>query len=297
MITTTIPLELQKDKPLKELCTFGIGGPAQYYVQVHTIEEMQQALLFCKVEKTPYFILGKGSNCLFDDRGFLGLIIHNKIDFKEETSSGIFHVGAGFNFSLLGSQTARLGWSGLEFASGIPGSVGGAVFMNAGANGQETCETLTTVDFLTPEGEFKILKKEELHFSYRTSSFQKMSGAIVGATFSLQQSSNARQKQIEIITYRKKTQPYGDKSAGCIFRNPVCSGAGALIDRTGLKGFQVGDAKVSEVHANFIVNAAEAKAADVLSLIEHIKKQVKIHTEIDLESEVRYIPYQLSPHE
>ena len=145
---------------LKDLCTFGIGGAAQFYTEVRTVEEMQQALLYCREQNLPYFILGKGSNCLFDDRGFAGLVIHNKIDFKEENPPGAFHVGAGFNFSLLGTQTARAGWTGLEFASGIPGTVGGAVFMNAGANGKETCETLISVDFLTPEGDFKVFKKE-----------------------------------------------------------------------------------------------------------------------------------------
>lgn len=284
--------ELQQGKLLKEICTFGIGGPARYYVEVRSVEEMQQALAYCKEKGLPYFILGKGSNCLFDDRGFAGMVIHNKIDFKEENPPGTFHVGAGYNFSLLGSQTAREGWSGLEFASGIPGSVGGAVFMNAGANGRETCDSLISVDFLTAECQFQVLKKDDLHFSYRTSSFQTMTGAIVGATFALKPSADARQKQIEIITYRKNTQPYGDRSAGCIFRNPHCGAAGALIDKSGLKGSQMGGAKVSEMHANFIVNAGDAKAKDVLELIEHIKKQVKDHAGVDLESEVRYIAYE-----
>ena len=286
------PIELQQGKLLKEVSTLGIGGPAQYYVEIRTVEEMQNVLIYCYDQALPFFILGRGSNCLFDDRGFAGVIIHNKIDFKEENPPGIFHVGAGYNFSLLGSQTAREGWSGLEFASGIPGSVGGAVFMNAGANGKETCESLTSVDFLTPDGVFQIMKKENLQFSYRTSSFQSTRGAIVGATFSLTPSKDARQKQIEIITYRKNTQPYSEKSAGCIFRNPSCGHAGALIDKSGLKGARIGGAKVSEIHANFIVNTDNAKAAEVLALIDHIKRRVKDHAEVDLESEVRYIPYE-----
>jgi UDP-N-acetylmuramate dehydrogenase len=284
--------ELKEGKLLKDLCTFGIGGVARYYVEVRTVDEMSQTLLYCKEKGLSYFILGKGSNSLFDDRGFAGVVIHNKIDFKVEKPAGTFHLGAGYNFSLLGSQTAREGWSGLEFASGIPGSVGGAVFMNAGANGKETCETLVSVDFMNPDGHLKTLKKEDLQFSYRTSTFQTTPGAIIGATFTLVPSAEARQKQIEIITYRKNTQPYGEKSAGCIFRNPVCGHAGALIDKTGLKGARVGDAKVSEMHANFIVNADQAKAIEVLELIEHIKKHVKQQAGVELESEVRYIPYE-----
>lgn len=288
----SLTLSLHKDKPLKEICTFGIGGPARYYMETRTIDEMKEALVYCKEKSLPFFILGRGSNCLFDDRGFAGVVIHNKIDFKEEKSPGLFHVGGGYNFSLLGSQTAREGWSGLEFASGIPGSVGGAIFMNAGANGKETCDHLVSVDFLTSNGDFQVLKKEDLMFSYRTSSFQSLSGAIVGATFGLVSAPEARQKQIEIITYRKNTQPYSDKSAGCIFRNPTCAHAGALIDKSGLKGTQIGSAKVSEIHANFIVNTGHAKAHEVLDLIQHVKAQVKSKTGIDLESEVRYIPYE-----
>lgn len=283
---------LEQSKPLKEVCTFGIGGPASYYIEVRTIDELKVALEYSQNLNIPFFVLGKGSNCLFDDRGYAGLIIHNKIDFKNELSPGVFHVGAGYSFSLLGAQTARAGWSGLEFASGIPGSVGGAIFMNAGANGKETCETLISVEFLTPERILKVYSAQEMTFSYRTSSFQKMQGCIVGATFALSQLPEARSKQLEIINYRKHTQPYGDKSAGCIFRNPLPAHAGALIDKGGLKGSQVGGAKVSEMHANFIVNTAQAKASDVLNLIEFIKKRVKEQTGVELESEVRYIPYE-----
>jgi UDP-N-acetylmuramate dehydrogenase len=279
------------NRPLKDLCTLGIGGPARSCLEVRTIEEMQSSLIACHQGRIPYLILGKGSNSLFDDRGFDGLVLLNKIGFYEEIAPGIFHVGAGYSFSLLGVQTARKGWSGLEFASGIPGSVGGAVFMNAGANGTETSDTLVSVDFIDEHGQQQLLKKEDLCFSYRTSPFQKMSGAIVGATFQLTPSLQARHRQMEMISYRMKTQPYQEKSAGCIFRNCASSSAGALIDRCGLKGLSVGGAKVSELHANFIINAGEALATDVLTLIALIQAQVKEQTGIELESEIRVIPY------
>lgn len=282
----------QECKHLSELCTFGIGGPARYFTEVRTIEQMRDALTYSKEKSIPHFILGKGSNCLFDDRGFNGLVILNKIDFMERPADNIFHVGAGYSFSLLGSQTARQGFSGLEFASGIPGSVGGAVFMNAGANGTETCESLVSVDYLDENGSMQVLKKQDLLFAYRTSSFQNMPGVIIGATFQLTSSSSAREKQLEIINYRKKTQPYSDMSAGCIFRNPSCKSAGALIEHSGLKGSCIGGAKVSEMHANFIVNAKNATANDVLELINVIKEQVKEKCSIDLESEVRFVPYE-----
>ncbi len=281
----------QKNKLLSEASTFGIGGPAKYFLEARSVFDLQAAFRWCKEHKVPYLIIGKGSNCLFDDRGFDGLLIINKIDSLENPSEGTFKAGAGYSFSLLGVQTARKGWAGLEFASGIPASVGGAVFMNAGANGSETCQTLESVDYVDPDGFVHNYTKDQLHFAYRTSSFQKWPGAIASATFCLTPCSEARQKQIEIVKYRQKTQPYGDKSAGCIFRNPVCNFAGKLIEEAGLKGTKIGGAQVSEMHANFIVNAGGAKASDVLNLIEHIKENVHRFSGIELESEVRIIPY------
>lgn len=284
-------LKIQERVPLNKYATLGIGGPAKYFVEVKAIEEMVEAINYCRNQTIDYLVIGKGSNVLFDDRGFDGLIILNKIDFFEENSPGQFHVGAGYSFSLLGSKTARKGWAGLEFASGIPGSVGGAVFMNAGANGTETVESLKSVDFVNSEGELVCLKKEEIEFKYRYSSFHEWGGAIVGATFSLSPSDEARQKQISIIEYRTKTQPYGEKSAGCIFRNPEAGHAGQLIEKSGLKGEGIGGAQVSGLHANFIVNTEGASASDVLKLIQYIKSQVKEKTDVDLHDEVRVIPY------
>lgn len=284
-------LFLQENKPLSTLCTFGIGGPARYFLEVRTVEQMQQALSLCKANQWNYFILGKGSNCLFDDLGFHGAVILNKIDFIQRPSPETFHVGAGYSFSLLGVQSARQGYEGLEFASGIPGSVGGAVFMNAGANGMETCQSLTSVDYLSHEGVLSVLKREELTFSYRKSSFQKMAGVIVGATFTLNAAQEARKKQIEIVNYRKATQPYGEKSAGCIFRNPPKGHAGALIDQNGLKGKNIGGAKISLKHGNFIVNEGHATAKDVVDLIQLIKNQIIEKTGVALDVEICRIPY------
>jgi UDP-N-acetylmuramate dehydrogenase len=292
MLTDTFLRSIQQNKPLKDVCTFGIGGPSRYFVEVKTLQDMQQAFHFCQQENLRFFILGKGSNCLFDDQGFNGLVILNKIDFYENPSPGVFHVGAGYSFSLLGVQTARQHWAGLEFASGIPCSVGGAIYMNAGANGSETCQKLVSVDFIDPQGKLHHLPKENLHFSYRTSSFQSMLGAIVGATFHLIPSSEARPKQLDIISYRTKTQPYHEKSAGCVFRNPSGNHAGALIEKTNLKGQTTGGAAVSEKHANFLVNRNQATAQDVLTLISLIKQKVKDQFNIELETEIRLIPYE-----
>lgn len=276
---------------LSSCCTFGIGGPARYFIEIRSIADMQEAIRWCNDTRCRYMVLGKGSNCLFDDKGFDGAVILNKIDFFEESAPGTFHAGAGYSFALLGVQTARKGWSGLEFASGIPASVGGAVYMNAGANGTETCDALASVDFVDEAGNLETLLRQDLTFSYRHSPFQHRGGAIVGATFALHASESARKAQIEIVNKRKQTQPYGDKSAGCVFLNPSCSHAGALIDKCGLKGVNVGGAQVSDVHANFLINAGDATCADMEALIRFVKEKVFAETGVELQSEVRRIPY------
>lgn len=279
--------------PLHTYTTFGIGGPATHFIEINTIPEMQQTLRYCADQHLRYFILGKGSNILFDDKGFDGLVILNKINFIRQLSSGTFHVGGGYSFPLLSAQTIRENLGGLEFASGIPGSVGGAVFMNAGANGSETATYLKSVDFVNSIGDLVHYPREKLTFSYRTSPFQKMQGAIVGAIFTLSKQEDARSKQLELINHRKKTQPYKEHSAGCVFANPhgACASAGALIDQSGLKGISVGDAAVSTIHANFIVNKGRASSNDVLALIHLIKTRVKEQWAVDLECEIRYIAH------
>jgi UDP-N-acetylmuramate dehydrogenase len=282
----------QENRLLCDLSTFNIGGPAHYYVEARSAADLISILETCRQKSFPYFILGKGSNCLFDDRGFAGVVIANKLDGIKEISPGRFYAAAGASFSLLGARTAREGWSGLEFASGIPASVGGAIYMNAGAMGRETCQALRSVEYLTHEGEVKNFAREELSFAYRSSPFQKQKGVILGATFFLEKKALAREYQIEIVQKRAQSQPYQEKSAGCVFRNPEGAFAGALIEKAGLKGARIGDAVVSAVHANFIVNSGKARASDVLQLIDQIQKQVQTSFGIFLHPEVRYIPYE-----
>ncbi len=282
----------QASRPLKEVTTFGIGGPARLFVEVNSIEELQDVLRFCHTESLPYFILGKGSNILFHDQGFDGLVIHNKISYLNIQGCEV-DVGAGYSFAMLGFKTAKQGLSGLEFASGIPASVGGAIYMNAGAGGHETKDFLLEVTFVDAQGNITVFSKQNLDFSYRYSSFQKKKGAIVSAKFCLDPSEEARKKQLSIVEYRTKTQPYGELSAGCVFKNPLNASAGALIEQTGLKGLCVGDAEVSVKHANFIVNRKDARAEDVLLLAKQVQQRVKEKTGIELEMEVRCIPYQI----
>ena len=280
--------------PLSNFTTFGIGGPARHLKIVKSVEEMVELHHMCLKMNIRYFILGKGSNCLFDDRGFDGLVIVNRIDFLEKPTENTWYVGAGYSFSYLGIQTARLGWGGLEFASGIPGSVGGAIYMNAGANGSETANSLISVDYLNEEGEIIRLDRSEIVFGNRYSTFQKRRGVILGGVFQLTPSENARQHQLDLFHYRKQTQPFDAKCAGCVFKNPPNGHAGAIIDQLGLKGNQFGEAQISPKHANFIVNQGKASSQDVKNLIAFIQNQVKEKTEYELELEVRLIHYQAS---
>jgi UDP-N-acetylmuramate dehydrogenase len=286
---STLLTQFVENKPLSEVSTLGIGGPAKYYVEVRSIEQMQEVLAACTEQNLRYFILGKGSNCLFDSKGLNRLVIHNKIEFCEETEPGRFYVGAGYSFSLLGTQVAKKGCGGLEFASGIPASCGGAVFMNAGAQGMQTWTNLEFVDYVEPTGRLLRLHKDELSYGYRFSAFQKMPGAIVACSFILEMMPAARETQLKLLDARIKTQPYGSKSAGCIFKNPHDTPAGLLIDKCGLKGYRVGGAKVSELHANFLINHDKASSNDLLDLIGHVRRVVKEKMGYDLESEVFWI--------
>lgn len=282
---------IEEFRSLAPLCTFGVGGPARYLIEVKQPEEMLSAFQFALQNQLRTFILGKGSNCLFDDRGFDGLVILNRIDFLQIEKPGCFVVGAGYSFSRLGSYTARNGWTGLEFASGVPASVGGAVYMNAGANNQETANTLVSVDFLSFSGIRQTLLRSDFTFAYRHSPFQHLSGAILSAKFGLEPNPEAKRQQLEIIEYRKTTQPYGQASAGCFFVNPPTCSAGKLIDSLGLKGLKVGGAEVSPRHANFIVNTGNASAQDILELAALVKEKVRELSGYELRQEVRFVPY------
>lgn len=286
-----LPFAHEENKLLASFTTFGIGGPARYFAQAKSISDIETMLGACQTLNIPFFILGKGSNILFDDRGFNGLVILNRLDYIEQQGA-TFRVGSGFSFPRLGQVTAKRGFGGLEFAAGIPATLGGALFMNAGAGKHETATYLKDVLYLHADGKKILYKSQELEFGYRHSSFQKWKGVILEATFELFPSESASKMQRELVDYRLKTQPYKDKSAGCIFRNPLPNIAGRLIEECGLKGEKVGGAEVSSMHANFLINSGGATAADILALIAEVKARVYKEKGIVLEDEVRYIPYE-----
>jgi UDP-N-acetylmuramate dehydrogenase len=277
-----------KNVPLSGLSTFGIGGPVQYYYEAKTVDEMAFAVAEAVSNTIPYMVVGKGSNCLFPDEGYRGLLIHNKIDFYEIQDEHCF-VGAGHSVAAIGLKTAKDGLGGLEFAAGVPGSVGGAVFMNAGCMGQETSDNLVFVEILDENGIKRRVLKADLEYKYRSSIFQKKQWVILSAAFKLYEDRSARERQREMIEYRLRTQPYQDRSAGCVFRNPSGGSAGHLIEKLGLKGARIGDAMISPIHANFFVNVGNATAKDVLALIKLAHDEVLDACEIDLQCEIRVI--------
>jgi len=284
-------MDIQENIPLSYYTTIGLGGEARYFVSVKSLEELQHALIFAKEKKISFFLLGRGSNTLFDDRGYNGLVILNRMNQCKIIDNQI-QVDAGYSFANLGMKTAKKGFSGLEFASGIPGSVGGAVFMNAGANGKSTWDVLETITFIDEDRKLRKEEKTKFQSSYRFSSFQKTKSVIVSATFRLIKSSAAKDTYKKLLELRINSQPYGDKSAGCIFKNPTNEHAGALIDSCKLKGLSVGKAKVSDVHANFIVTEKGVSSQDIHKLITLIKHEVFDKKKIMLEQEVRIVPYQ-----
>lgn len=282
-------------KLLSELCTWGIGGPARLFCEVHDELQLASTIRHCSQRSIRFLVIGKGSNCLFDDRGFDGCIILNRVCFLQTLAPGVYHAGSGYPFNVLGMQCSKDGFSGLEFASGIPGTVGGAVFMNAGADGQETAGVLKSVEVVTTSGNKHALPREKLSYSYRSSPFQTVQefAAIASATFELTPSPTCRERQRNYLERRRQTQPLADRTAGCVFRNPGSGrqSAGSLIDKAGLKGVTIGGAKVSDMHANFVVNVGGSRATDIIELISFVKEQVRLKLDVDLEEEIMYVPY------
>ncbi|XP_077242255.1 uncharacterized protein LOC143882689 [Tasmannia lanceolata] len=286
---------VQGKKLLKELGTWGIGGPCNYFVQVFNQTQLVSVIRYCLNHSIRFLIIGRGSNCLFDDHGFDGCVILNRIDFLERTEAGVYRVGSGYPFNRLGVKCSMEGFTGLEFAGGIPGTVGGAAFMNAGADGQETADSIDSSEIVMTDGSHRKLNRRDLSFSYRGSPFQEMEdlAAIVAVTFRLTPSALARERQQAYLERRRKSQPIWEQSAGSVFRNPLGFeiSAGELIEKAGLKGLRVGGAKVSDVHANFFINCDNSTSRDMLELINIVKKEVYSKFRIKLKEEILYVPY------
>lgn len=284
---------LRFGEPLSKHTHFGIGGEAAAYFEVSTLAELASIARFHQQWHVPVAIIGRGSNLLVSDAGFSGIAIRLIGELAQLTVDGnTVTVGAGVSLPRLSKAMSRRGLSGVEFALGIPGSVGGALMMNAGAWGSSFGDVVTNVTVMHDTGELSQRSHAEARFEYRHSGLGDYF-CVTGATLSLEPGDAATiTKQMQAF-YKQKvaTQPFAEENAGCMFKNPPGDSAGRLIDVCGLKGHRIGGAEVSSVHGNFILNLDNATAADVLNLVAHIQQQVKAKTGVSLQTEVKRLGF------
>jgi len=281
---------LRIDEPLSRHTSLEIGGPARYFLELRNIEELASVIEFSLKENLDFFILGEGTNVLFCDEGFSGLVIRLKGEFEKFFIEGEeVTAGAGVKLNYLVEELAKRGLAGLEFASGIPGSLGGAIVSNAGTKMGSIGDVTREIKIFSG-GNVKILKKDEVNFSYRHCDLPNKA-IILEVKLGLKngKKSDIINKIKKSLKERKKNQPVSTLNAGCVFKNPKTCEAGKLIEAAGLKGTRFGDAEVSTKHANFIINRGRARAKDVYNLIEKIREAVKEKFDIDLELELRLV--------
>lgn len=287
-------LKAKANEPLARYTSIRIGGPADLFIRVETAEALRAALRLLEKHRVPFYLLGKGSNVLVSDRGVRGAVIRLAGEFDRALWSPAggqpaVVAGAAYPLARLAREAVRRGLSGLEFAEGIPASVGGAVVMNAGAYGSEMERVIDRVEALTAGGEPLSLARGELIFSYREAQLPAAS-VVTRVAFSLAAGEPAamRRRLDELLRRRKQSQPAGLPNAGSMFRNPPGDFAGRLIEAAGLKGRRVGQAEISERHANFIVNLGGATAAQVRRLMEIARAEVRARFAIELVPEVKF---------
>ncbi len=294
-IVTHPSSRLRFGEPLAKHTFFGIGGEAAAYFEVGTLAELAAVAHFHRQWEVPVAIIGRGSNMLVSDTGFNGIAVRligelAKLEIDENANA--VSVGAGVSLPRLSKSMSQRGLSGVEFTLGIPGAVGGALIMNAGAWGSSFGDVVTNVTVMNDTGALTELSHAEAQFEYRHSGLSAYF-CVTGATLSLEPG------DVETVTaqmqafYKQKiaTQPFAEENAGCIFKNPPGDSAGRLIDECGLKGYRIGGAEVSTVHGNFILNVDNATAADVLNLVAHIQTQVRENTGLSLQTEVKRLGF------
>ena len=283
-------VELLAGEPLAKHCSFRIGGPAQVMACPRSEAELTAVLAACRAEGLLPRILGGGTNILAPDGGVAGVVISTRgLDGLALTGEHEITAGAGVPLARLAVFARQNGLAGLEFAHGIPGTVGGGLYMNAGAYGGELAQAAVSARFLTPAGELRSFDGPAMALSYRHSAFMALEGVIVSGTFRLSPGDpeEIQARMRELMEKRSASQPLDLPSAGSTFKRPVGGYAAALIQEAGLKGFRVGDAAVSEKHSGFVVNLGRATSAEVLDLITQVRARVKANSGIELEPEVR----------
>lgn len=280
------------DEPMSRHTTFRIGGPAEYFLIPKSFDQIKGILKICKEEKLPYFILGNGSNLLVSDEGYKGVIIQIYRNMCDVTVKGTeIHASAGALLSSIAAAAKNASLTGFEFAGGIPGTLGGAVVMNAGAYGGEMKDVLKEVTVMTKEGEILTIPAGELQMGYRTSIVKTAEYLVLGAVISLQEGDleAIKARSRELTEMRTSKQPLDYPSAGSTFKRPEGYFAGKLIMDSGLRGYQVGGAQVSEKHCGFVINTGNATAKDVVTLMRDVVRIVEEKYGVTLEPEVKFL--------
>lgn len=270
--------------------TFRIGGPADYFLIPDDKEQVRRIIEICKEENMPYYIIGNGSNLLVSDKGYRGVVIQLYTRMAEIRADGEnIHAQAGASLAKIAAAALREELTGFEFAAGIPGTLGGACIMNAGAYGGEMKDVLEEVTVLTKEGEIRVISKENLDMGYRTSAAAKNGDTVLEAVIKLEkgEKNKIQARMEELKEKRISKQPLEYPSAGSTFKRPEGYFAGKLIQDAGLRGYRIGGAMVSEKHCGFVINAGGATAADVDALIKYISQKVNEHAGVTLEPEVK----------
>lgn len=281
-------MRIIKNEPMKNHTSFKIGGPADEFCEPESVEEIQQCIEYAKDKDIPYVVVGNGSNILVSDKGIRGLVIKLSGGFaKYEICESVIKAQSGALLSVIAKAAQNENLSGMEFASGIPGTLGGAVYMNAGAYGGAMSDIVKSVTYLK-NGEIKRIESG-FGFGYRKSLFADLDAVVLEAELQLENGNpdEIKAKMEDYKTRRTEKQPLSFPSAGSVFKRPEGHFAGKLIEDAGLKGFEIGGARVSEKHAGFIINTGKATAKDVLELINYIQKTVKEKYGIELETEVK----------
>ena len=282
-------------EPMKKHTTFRVGGCARYLVEPGDVQQLSAVVNASREQKVPYYVVGNGSNLLVIDAGYKGLIIHlfkNMSEIRTEGNHMILQAGA---LLARAARTAcREGLSGLEFASGIPGTVGGALVMNAGAYGGEMKDVVSRVTVLTSEGEPREYTKEQMAFGYRRSRLTEEAGIVLETEFTLHpgRTEEIQARMEELKEKRVLKQPLEYASAGSTFKRPEGHFAGKLIEDAGLRGFRIGDAQVSEKHCGFVINRGNASASEIAEVIRQVQDRVYAHSGVRLQTEVKFLGWE-----
>ncbi|NCD08124.1 MAG: UDP-N-acetylmuramate dehydrogenase [Negativicutes bacterium] len=289
-LNENMPGCFRENEPMKAHTSFRIGGPADILVMPSDASKLEKVVAEARAEGLPLTIIGNGSNLLVKDKGIRGVVVKLGNALRGMECDGERLIAeAGVSLAAVANKAAACGLTGLEFAVGIPGSIGGAVFMNAGAYDGEMCKVVAKVTVLTADGQVKVFNKDVLEFGYRHSSIQDNGAIIISVEMTLEKGdiNEIKAKMADFTNRRTTKQPLDIPNAGSMFRRPPGHYAGTLIEEAGLKGYTVGGAQVSTKHAGFVVNVGDATAADVLRLIGEVQDKVYAHAGVRLEPEVR----------